>query len=102
MSGTDSFKILYVLRVLRLFKLTQHNTGLKILIQTFKASARELLLLLFFVFLGIILFAALIYYAERLEANEENDFASIPDGLWWAIITMCTTGILQTNDVCIS
>ena len=61
----------------------RHFSGLKILIQTFKASAKELLLLVFFVMLAIIIFAALIYYAERLETNPTNQFTSIPSGLWW-------------------
>ncbi|CAI5441098.1 unnamed protein product [Caenorhabditis angaria] len=75
-----------------LFKLTQHSTGLKILIQTFKASAQELFLLVFFVVLGIVIFAALVYYAERVESNVNNQFTSIPTGLWWAVITICTIG----------
>uniref|UniRef100_A0A914VD08 Ion transport domain-containing protein n=1 Tax=Plectus sambesii TaxID=2011161 RepID=A0A914VD08_9BILA len=83
---------LSILRILRVFKLTQHFSGLKILIQTFKASAQELLLLVFFVALGIVIFAALVYYAERIENNPGNQFESIPAGLWWAIVTMCTIG----------
>jgi len=54
--------------------------GLKILIQTFKASAHELSLLVFFLVLGIVIFAALIYYAERTQHNPHNDFTSIPLG----------------------
>ncbi|OZC11976.1 K+ channel tetramerization domain protein [Onchocerca flexuosa] len=39
-----------------------------------------------------VIFAALEYYAERIGDNPENQFTSIPDGLWWAIITICTIG----------
>uniref|UniRef100_A0A915PPL3 BTB domain-containing protein n=3 Tax=Filarioidea TaxID=6295 RepID=A0A915PPL3_9BILA len=56
------------------------------------ASAQELLLLVFFVVLAIVIFAALVYYAERIEKNPQNQFTSIPAGLWWAIVTMCTIG----------
>ncbi|CAI2340818.1 unnamed protein product [Caenorhabditis sp. 36 PRJEB53466] len=91
-SNRDSVEFFSIIRILRLFKLTQHSTGLKILIQTFKASAQELFLLVFFVLLGIVIFAALVYYAERVEHNEENQFSSIPVGLWWAVITICTIG----------
>jgi len=38
----------------------------------FRASAKELMLLVFFLLLGIVVFASLIYYAERLEENPEN------------------------------
>ncbi|VDK82929.1 unnamed protein product [Onchocerca ochengi] len=91
-ANRDTVEFISIIRILRLFKLTQHSSGLKILIQTFKASAQELLLLVFFVLLGIVIFAALVYYAERVETNPGNQFHSIPVGLWWAIITMCTIG----------
>ncbi|CAG0912765.1 unnamed protein product, partial [Notodromas monacha] len=78
--------------ILELFKLTRHSPGLKILVHTFKASAKELTLLVFFLVLGIVVFASLVYYAERLQANPHNDFKSIPEGLWWAIVTMTTVG----------
>ncbi|KAI1705606.1 ion transport protein [Ditylenchus destructor] len=91
-SHRDTIEFFSIVRILRLFKLTQHSSGLKILVQTFKASARELLLLVFFVFLGMILFASLVYYAERVEHNPENQFESISVGLWWALITISTIG----------
>ncbi|XP_063916796.1 potassium voltage-gated channel protein Shaw-like isoform X3 [Zophobas morio] len=81
-----------IIRILRLFKLTRHSPGLKILIHTFKASAKELGLLVFFLVLGIVVFASLIFYAEKLEYNPKNNFKSIPEGLWWAIVTMTTVG----------
>ncbi|KAI1705605.1 ion transport protein [Ditylenchus destructor] len=90
--STDSIDFLSIVCILRLFKLTKHFSGLKVLIQTFKASAQELLLLVFFVVLAIVIFAALVYYAERIEHNQENEFTSIPSGLWWALITICTIG----------
>lgn len=77
---TDILDFLNIFRILRLFKLTRHSRGLKILIYTFRASAKELLLLVGFLLLGIIIFASLIYYAERLQPNPHNDFKSIPEG----------------------
>ncbi|GMS80176.1 hypothetical protein PENTCL1PPCAC_2351 [Pristionchus entomophagus] len=81
-----------IIRILRLFKLSQHSNGLKILLHTFRASAKELMLLVFFLVLGIVVFASLVYYAERVEENPDNQFHSIPVGLWWAIVTMTTIG----------
>ena len=88
----DILEFFSIIRIMRLFKLTRHSPGLKILIHTFKASAHELSLLIFFLVLGIVIFAALIFYAERIQYNPENDFTSIPLGLWWAIVTMTTVG----------
>uniref|UniRef100_A0A1I8BQ78 BTB domain-containing protein n=1 Tax=Meloidogyne hapla TaxID=6305 RepID=A0A1I8BQ78_MELHA len=41
----DLVEFLSMIRILRLFKLTQHHRGLQILIHTFRASAKELMLL---------------------------------------------------------
>lgn len=64
---SDILEFFSIIRILRLFKLTRHSPGLKILIHTFKASAKELTLLVFFLVLGIVVFASLVYYAERLQ-----------------------------------
>jgi len=90
--NADVFEFFSIIRILRLFKLTRHSSGLKILLQTFRASAKELMLLVFFLVLGIVIFASLVYYAERIQVNPSNDFSSIPLGLWWALVTMTTVG----------
>ncbi|KPM07025.1 voltage-gated channel-like protein 2 [Sarcoptes scabiei] len=92
LANADILDFFSIIRILRLFKLTRHSRGLKILVHTFRASAKELFLLVFFLMLGIVIFASLVYYAERLQANPRNDFKSIPEGLWWAIVTMTTVG----------
>ena len=73
----DILEFFSIIRIMRLFKLTRHSPGLKILIHTFKASAHELTLLVFFLILGIVIFASLVYYAERIQYNPVNDFTSI-------------------------
>ncbi|XP_043495284.1 potassium voltage-gated channel protein Shaw-like isoform X2 [Polistes fuscatus] len=92
LENADFLEFLSIIRIMRLFKLTRHSSGLKILIQTFRASAKELTLLVFFLVLGIVIFASLVYYAERTQSNPQNDFKSIPLGLWWALVTMTTVG----------
>ncbi|CAF0788897.1 unnamed protein product [Brachionus calyciflorus] len=92
LTHSDFYEFISIVRIFRLFKLTRHSGGLKILIHTFKASMKELSLLIFFLILFIVIFASLIYYAERLQANPDNQFTSIPIGLWWSIVTMTTVG----------
>ena len=67
----DVLEFFSIIRILRLFKLTRHSSGLKILIQTFNASAKELMLLVFFLVLGIVIFASLVYYAERIQVRRD-------------------------------
>ena len=74
--NADVFEFFSIIRILRLFKLTRHSSGLKILLQTFRASAKELMLLVFFLVLGIVIFASLVYYAERIQV-----FLLSPDSL---------------------
>lgn len=79
-ADSDLLEFFSIIRIMRLFKLTRHSPGLKILIQTFWASSKELVLLVFFMILGVVIFATLVYYSERMMRNPFNEFTSIPVG----------------------
>lgn len=83
-------QVLRSARVIQIFKLARKSVGLQCLAGTVTASYKELATLLLFLFIGIVLFSCFVYYAEKDAPN--SLFKSIPDGFWWACITMSTVG----------
>ena len=83
------FMMLRVLRICRVLRMARHYTAVKILLLALKASMRELMMLMIFVFIVVLIFSVVIYYAEFFV---DDTFRSIPHGYWWAIITLTTVG----------
>lgn len=86
---SGAFTTLRVFRVFRIFKFSRHSAGLRILGYTLKSCASELGFLLFSISMAIIIFATIMYYAEKSEASQ---FTSIPAAAWYTIVTMTTLG----------
>ncbi len=87
---SGAFVTLRVFRVFRIFKFSRHSQGLRILGYTLKSCASELGFLLFSLTMAIIIFATVMFYAEK--NVEETTFTSIPEAFWYTIVTMTTLG----------
>ena len=91
-------RIVKTLRIIRIFKLARHSTGLQALGNTMKANYKELGLLFLLLFMGAIMFSSLIFVFEK--EDKETTFKTMFDAYWWAIITMTTvSSYLSRNSV---
>ena len=87
---SGAFVTLRVFRVFRIFKFSRHSQGLRILGYTLKSCASELGFLVFSLAMAIIIFATVMFYAEK--NVEGTNFTSIPVTFWYTIVTMTTLG----------
>lgn len=77
-------------RVLLVFKLTRYSKAFNTLGEVLATVRSQLTLSIFIPMVFMIFSAALVYYIENKAQPEA--FSNIGDGLWWAVITMTTTG----------
>lgn len=87
---SGAFVTLRVFRVFRIFKFSRHSQGLRILGYTLKSCASELGFLVFSLAMAIIIFATVMFYAEKNVKG--TNFTSIPAAFWYTIVTMTTLG----------
>lgn len=79
---------LRLLRVFRIFKLTRYVSEMQFLIVALKGSMRKISVFMLFVFALVVILGSVMYTAE----HGQNGFNSIPDSIYWAIVTITTVG----------
>lgn len=88
--GLGELKVLLLLRLLRFFKLGRYSPGMASLAAALQAE-RKSLFACFVVLIGVMLMAASVMHLVEHEAQPDK-FGTIPDAMWWAIITLTTVG----------
>lgn len=91
-SGRLNFlRAVRLIRTFRALKVFAFTSGLQIIVQSLKASFRELILLLIILLIPVVVFSSVLFEIESKE-EIQPDFRNIPETFWWAIITMTTVG----------
>ncbi len=81
-------RVLRVLRVFRVLKLVQYVRESSLLVRALYASRRKVTVFLFALLATMVILGSIMYIIEDPEAG----FTSIPQSIYWAIVTMTTVG----------
>lgn len=92
--GFRVLRILRFLRIFRIFKATRFILAVDRLTEALNEIRRELLALVILSLMLVYLAACGIHYFEK-EAQPE-DFGTILDSMWWAVVTLTTVGYGDT------
>ena len=84
------FKAFLVLRLIRFFKLTRYSPAMRSLLEALYAERRALVGCFVILCGATLMAAALMHLAEGTTQPEK--FGTIPDAMWWAIVTLGTIG----------
>lgn len=81
-------RALRLLRVFRILGLSSYLGEAAIIRTALLASARKITVFLWVVMTSVLILGTLMYLIE----GEENGFTSIPQGVYWAVVTLTTVG----------
>lgn len=90
-SGGQSLLVLRALRLLRIFRifrLTHFMSEMSFLNVAIRNSFKKIAIFMLFVLMVVIILGSLMYVIE----DKTNGFNSIPDSIYWAIVTITTVG----------
>ena len=82
------FRALRLLRVFRIFKLSHFLSEMQFLGSAMRASLNKISIFMLIVLSVVIILGSVMYLVE----GGENGFHSIPDSIYWAIVTITTVG----------
>ena len=86
----NELRIVLVFRVFRFLKLARYSPGMRSLLDVIFAERRALFGCLVIFAGATLIAAAVMHVAER--GAQPDKFGTIPDAMWWAIVTLGTVG----------
>lgn len=92
-AGAESLMViraLRLLRVFRIFKLGNYMSQGEYIVSALKASRPKITIFLIFIVLCVSIIGSAMYLIEG--GQENTGFTNIPQGIYWAIVTLTTVG----------
>jgi voltage-gated potassium channel len=86
----SALRVFMVFRIVRLLKLARHSSSVRSLLEAIHSERRALFGCLA-ILAGLTLFVAAIMHVAEGSAQPDK-FGTIPDAMWWAIVTLGTVG----------
>lgn len=90
-AGSQSLLVLRALRLLRIFRifrLVHFLSEMRFLTMAIRSSLRKISIFILFVLTTVVILGSIMYLVE----GRQNGFSSIPQSVYWAIVTITTVG----------
>ncbi len=87
-SGLTIIRSLRLLRIFRIFKLSRYVSESQALVKALLSSRHKIGIFFFFVIMTVIILGTIMYIVE----SKESGFTSIPQSIYWAVVTLTTVG----------
>ena len=96
-AGNVDLRWVRVVRLLRILKISNYSSALEDLVSAIYEERQSFFAALYLFCIALFIASALMYVVER--HAQPDRFASIPEAMWWALITLTTVGYGDVSPV---
>jgi voltage-gated potassium channel len=96
-AGNADLRWVRVVRLLRILKISNYSSALEDLASAIYEERQSFLAALYLFCIALFIASALMYVVER--HAQPDRFSSIPEAMWWALITLTTVGYGDVSPV---